>query len=1068
MNCREYRELIDDALDTSLNGALGHRVKLHLEHCTVCRDYYEHRQKEHVALFTAMNAAYADVHLPSGFADNVIAMIALEGARRKPFFARVPRWALIAASLVAMAGFVFAAAVGIRGAAAANQDADAGGEGPNALEVTGSAAVSSVDAAIASSDPVVSFVPVVPSVDSVPTTNYQLETNQGATTMIRKKAAAAALTAAIMAGATPMSVGAVTTNLIDSVEITADTNITVAANEVLKIEYVYGDNPVTVTKSGEGRLEIATSSLTNLSVVVAEGTFASARPAAIPLNDTFRPSLRLDANDANTFEISKSNGTNFLSKVVDADGNGAYFSSWYSKPYVAEEKLNGLGLIDLGTFRNRTTSVPNGHGGMFALYNVGPGKKTSIQFGDVFYVWKDRDDTIDHELIDDKEFNGPCLLGNNPSYHTRGLGGAGNGFKVYSSGMGGSVKANIHIDGQPVLYDRRVPRGFHLYRNRLKDGTSLEVTTIGYSVPYAGGLVLAECVIYSNRLSEAVAVRVEAQLQSKWLGMKVNNMAVRDGAALDVGAFKFKIGTLDVQNGVTIAGMTNLCFDTLTRASSNVVVTGSVKIDGVAQPLMPDLAFAGDAAISVNGTSRVQTVSSTTDSLVKTGAGELLVADPVVSNITVSAGTLSVSPLYVRSAEYHLDSTRADTIDWAETDGKKLISAWHDLEDPSRVFKACAYRKPGYDQTRLIRPPFVTENAVGDKTMVDFGTFANFNHMDGWGGCLDASPSFGNANGLHDYIAVWQDYPEVKNYPLGGDGKEFFGPMIFGMQYHWNRGNGGNGNGFPIHSSTSSPAGMWNPPNTGLVFVDGVEVNGRSDRIGDGVHVLAQRVHSNDGHPGAPIEQLGGSYLAKAYNSEGALTNGVFGGLMIGEVLMFKEYLTDRLRSRISGALCSKWRGDTNEWAYGEVSVAAGATLNHPYADLLLESLDLAGKLSTVSVKPSLLKIEGNDAEVEGMLILSDGGCIDIGYDPVSGFATVKASSVYAEGKGVITITVPSPAAFIGRECRIVETTSVTAAPGFSWKAPSLRGSGVRAFLKTKADGIYLVFEGNGFKFIVK
>ena len=122
MNCREYRELIDDALDTSLNGALEHRVKLHLEHCTVCRDYYEHRQKEHVALFTAMNAAYADVHLPSGFADNVIELIALEGTRRKPFFARVPRWVLIAASLVMVAGFVFAAAVGIRGAEAANQD----------------------------------------------------------------------------------------------------------------------------------------------------------------------------------------------------------------------------------------------------------------------------------------------------------------------------------------------------------------------------------------------------------------------------------------------------------------------------------------------------------------------------------------------------------------------------------------------------------------------------------------------------------------------------------------------------------------------------------------------------------------------------------------------------------------------------------------------------------------------------------------------------------------------------------------------------------------------------------
>ena len=188
MNCREYRELIDDALDTSLNGALGHRVKLHLEHCTVCRDYYEHRQKEHVALFTAMNAAYGDVHLPSGFADNVIEMIALEGARRKPFFARVPRWALIAASLVAMAGFVFAATVVVERVALNAPDSTRGDE-PNAVEVT--------EAAVASS-PTANYQ--LPTINyQLPTINYQLEPNQGETTMTRRRAAAAALTAAMAA-----------------------------------------------------------------------------------------------------------------------------------------------------------------------------------------------------------------------------------------------------------------------------------------------------------------------------------------------------------------------------------------------------------------------------------------------------------------------------------------------------------------------------------------------------------------------------------------------------------------------------------------------------------------------------------------------------------------------------------------------------------------------------------------------------------------------------------------------------------------------------------------------------
>ena len=134
---------------------------------------------------------------------------------------------------------------------------------------------------------------------------------------------------------------------VDAVEIAEDTNIVVTAGDTLKIEYVYGETPVTITKSGGGRLEIATSSLTNLSVVVAEGTFASVRPQALAINDDFRPGLRIDANDTSKFTISASGGTNFISKITDADGGtDRWLTVWggnlYRKPYVAEEKLNGM------------------------------------------------------------------------------------------------------------------------------------------------------------------------------------------------------------------------------------------------------------------------------------------------------------------------------------------------------------------------------------------------------------------------------------------------------------------------------------------------------------------------------------------------------------------------------------------------------------------------------------------------------------------------------------------------------------------------------------------------------
>ena len=197
--------------------------------------------------------------------------------------------------------------------------------------------------------------------------------------------------------------------VVDAVEISADTNVVVEAGRTLKFEYVHGENSVTLTKSGAGRLEIATSSHTNLSVNIAEGTFASARPAPIPLTDEFRPTLRIDANRTDTFTFAPSGGTNFISKIVDADGiTERYLTSWegYKKPYVASEKLNGLGLIDFGTYYDR--DIPyfsGGWGGSLAVNNAG-----HFTLKEYFYVWKDRDDIFDVPLIDGSEFRGPSVL----------------------------------------------------------------------------------------------------------------------------------------------------------------------------------------------------------------------------------------------------------------------------------------------------------------------------------------------------------------------------------------------------------------------------------------------------------------------------------------------------------------------------------------------------------------------------------------------------------------------------------------------------------------------------------
>lgn len=860
---------------------------------------------------------------------------------------------------------------------------------------------------------------------------------------------------ALLAKAEPDT--ASTLETVDSVEISADTNVVVEAGKTLKIEYMYAKNPCVVTKSGGGRLVLAVLGLgTNITVHVEEGTLASSRPSRLPQIGEYPVGMHVDVSDSGTLVTSVKNGTNFISKIKDSAGSAYSLNNWsMGLPYLTGETLNGLPVLDFGAFNDT-----KGHVG-----NAGMLGGASIKLFEYYYVWKDRDDAIDAPLIDGKEFSGPCVLGNDPSVWTRNTGGGGTGFGMYTSGMIGSIKKNMRLDGKSIDYTYRVPRGFHVFRNQLHvDSTYFPTfTTLGYSIPYKGGIVLAEALIFSNRLEQAEGDRIEAYLKSKWFGANLN-VKLSEGATLDVSAVKFDIGTLDVAGEAVIAGASNLCCEALSRTSTNIVADGVFCFDGQSSQWIPDLSFNADAVFDVSGTGRIDRVVSRVSKLVKRGAGRLVAACPETDSISVEEGVLEVSPLTVRRGEYHLDSTVSGSLEWTvDAEGRKLISKWKDLNDSSRSFRPTIWRQPEYDPTRLIRAPYLTDETLSNKTMVDFGTFADVNHPDGWGASLEGEPSFSESQGLRDVFAVWKDYPEVKEYPYAVEGIKNYGPCFFGYQYHWNRGMGGAGVGFPVHY-INAPGGMSRPANIGLVYVDGVEVDGIYFVPGDGVHVLAQRVHSTDGYAGAPLQSIGGSWqvgVPVAGDSDRRV-RGVFGGCLLGEVLMFRDYLPDLFRARINGQLCSKWLGATNVWEYETVKVSRGARLLHPYADLVPETLELAGKISAVSVKPDLMKAIGDASEIEGELRLVDGGCVEVTGDPENGFGTVKTSSVHASGKGTLILGFANPSAYVGEEYRIVESSNVAATSDFCWRVPALQGSGTRVVLKAKSDGVYLAFEGSG------
>jgi hypothetical protein len=105
---------------------------------------------------------------------------------------------------------------------------------------------------------------------------------------------------------------------------------------------------------------------------------------------------------------------------------------------------------------------------------------------------------------------------------------------------------------------------------------------------------------------------------------------------------------------------------------------------------------------------------------------------------------------------------------------------------------------------------------------------------------------------------------------------------------------------------------------------------------------------------------------------------------------------------------------------------------------------------------------------IDGELRLTEGGSVVVSGDPENGFRSVKAASVHAGGKGTLILNFDNPSAYVGEEYRIVESDNVVKAADFRWKAPALQGTGTRAVLKAKSDGVYLAFEGSGMTVTVR
>ena len=342
---------------------------------------------------------------------------------------------------------------------------------------------------------------------------------------------------------------------------------------------------------------------------------------------------------------------------------------------------------------------------------------------------------------------------------------------------------------------------------------------------------------------------------------------------------------------------------------------------GIASPCVPAadvLTLTGDVEIAVPAgtTNHIEFLLGGNHTITKTGAGCLEIG--IVTNtgvsIAVSEGTLAFSDprtLTTTGTLFHVDASLASSLVTVTENGTNFVTRWNDAEGG-------AYYAT-YDTARP-RPMLAVNHAAG-LDMIDFGQLYYSSdkgaaHADGTRDTLDAATQailksgYGAAfnisaqiSGVKDYVYVLQDREESKDLIAATTSYEIPGPSVLGPSANYGgRGGGCNGTSpFLIYRRMHGSA-------TDFYYLDGSwsGVNPLQTRpAADQIHVL---YHTKD--------------FALPFSTLGRCES--YGGMRVGEVMLFNRLLAADERRLLIAALCSKWRG----MSLASLTLAQGTSLH--------------------------------------------------------------------------------------------------------------------------------------------
>ena len=815
-------------------------------------------------------------------------------------------------------------------------------------------------------------------------------------------------------------------SVMDVLTLETDTNalINVESGDVLTIEKINGSRG-TVTKTGGGALHIKLNRNRNARFDIKEGTLYFDRE--VP-SVCAKAAFHVDPSRPETLELETINGTNFVARWNDVRGNGMfatnvlYSKTWRHEPqnrraFISEVTQNGLPVVDFGSLLlpayTNELGQAKGYGAAMAW------SETLTNVREVYEVISDTPD-VATIAVENPAFAG--VLRSSPFIST-----SLDSPRYYRS----ELKAN----GYPnVFEDTSANSGWMLGKVYL-DGKVTNPNSEGRSGKFSTGAGFS-------------VLGFTTSVDGKD-GKYVNYAATVNAFARDyVNAFGGqRIGEYLV--------FTNRLSD-IERATLQEYLVEKWK-GNVPPYVISALTVAPEAkVVFAPGVSAV--VANIADG----------------SDLALGDGTLELNALKNPDAYFHVDADASSTLELEEQNGTNFVVRWNDASGGSVFATPSQKTFSSWLPDPENRRPFISEEKLGGRAVVDFGPLQVASHTNetgygiGYGAAMKWSARMTEI--ARELITVARDTDDVKTLLGSGNvvaeelGQSFIcDPDAVSGDGVCYRGVLRNSNypSIAVHNGYNDPIynGKFIVNGTGIkTAADGGSTAWKNFTLPHGFNIVNLQLAESNYSP-----KPGWFAYSRNKSPKYAL-----GGTKIAEYLVFPVALTNSVREDIYKALRTKWFGEAKGvQRFGNLSVGTGAKLVLPWKDVSVTNCltALGGELEVAKIGAKALSLQ-SASKITGELTLEDGATVTVSHLGDMAFASIEAQKLVLAGGGKVVLSDDSGTRFQSTKVPIVKGGDFVRGEGaWTLDATAIKGA---ARLSIEEDGIYVDISPLGMSIIVR